>query len=250
MVSKSLHPNIGRNKIGFSALGNELLLLFFKGKRVRCNICSHNFRQFMKDNYLKRENVRCPQCGSLEAGRVLWFYLTNEVLGKKNKNKFLYFSPDPIIIERLDQYKLELESVPSDYFNRINNSNFIKLTGGKYDVIIFVQLLQIVKDEQVAFAELKRLLRTGGFVLIMTLVNWEMDHTYPKPVTDEDKERLKRFYTPGLERVYGSDVAKRLIKAGFDVETIDYADQLGSAAREYYRLGEGAREIIFKCKKL
>jgi SAM-dependent methyltransferase len=234
----------------FSISRKALFNLYLKGGRVRCNICGNNFRHFMRDANLKRENVRCPQCRSLESDRVLWFYLTNEVLGKKNKNRFLYFSPDQFLVEKLKQYTVENDLASSDYFDKLTDSTFEKLPGGKYDVIIFVQLLQIVKDEQAAFAELKRLLRTGGFIIVMTLVNWEMDRTYEKPVTDEDKDRLSQFYSPGLERVYGSDVAKKLIKAGFSVEAVDYVDQLGPAAREYYRLGDGSTNIIFKCKKL
>lgn len=236
-------------KVGFSFPEKFLYALILKGNKVRCNICSHNFRRFLHDSTTKRENVRCPRCSSLEAGRVLWFYLTNEVLGKKNKKRFLYFSPDQLIFEKLQQYKIEIDIESPNYFEKLSDRSFKKNQGGKYDVIIFAHLLQTVKDEQTTFSELKRLLRTGGFVIIMTVVNWEMDRTYEKPVTDEDKDRLKSYYSPGLERVYGADVAKRLVKAGFDVETIDYTYQLGNAARDYYRLGEGTREIIFKCKK-
>jgi DNA-directed RNA polymerase subunit RPC12/RpoP len=239
-----------RKKFDFLFPATFLYGVILKGNKVRCNICGHNFRRFLRDSTTKRENARCPRCSSIEAGRVLWFYLTNEVLGKKNKKRFLYFSPDRLIFEKLKKYNIEIDTESSNYFEKLSDKSFKKNQGGKYDVIIFAHLLQTVKDEQTTFIELLRLLRTGGFVLLMTVVNWEMDRTYEKPVTDEDKERLKSFYSPGLERVYGADVAKRLTKAGFDVETIDYSYQLGIAARDYYRLGEGIREIIFKCKKI
>jgi SAM-dependent methyltransferase len=221
--------------------------LFKQGKgKVRCNVCEKSFSHFLRERH--RENARCPGCGSLESTRVLWFYLSGEVLGKKNKNRFLYFSPEPSLFKKLINRDIELIEKPMGYFDVMNNTES-KLQGSRYDVILFPQVLQFVKEEHVVFTELKRLLRPGGFVVLMTLVNWEMDRTYEKPVTDEDRDRLKRFYEPGLQRVYGADVEKRLIKAGFHVETVDYADQLGSAAREYYRLGDGNREMIFKCKK-
>lgn len=136
-----------------------------------------------------------------------------------------------------------------DYLNNLLTPDFEKLPGSHYDVIIFSQLLQYVQDEQAVFSELKRLLRPGGVVIILTVINWEMERTYENPVTDEDRDRLHKFYEPGLERVYGADFQKRLVKAGFEVEVIDYADQLGYVAREYYRLGDGTREMIIKCKK-
>ena len=218
-----------------------------RGGKVRCNICGKNFNHFNKE--CERLNARCPECCSLESTRTLWFYLSNEVLGKKNKNKFLYFSPEPFLLEKLKQYNIQLEERSYEYFGNLLISGFEKLPGSLYDVIIFSQLLQYVKDEQAVFSELKRLLRPGGFVIILTLINWEMERTYEKPVTEEDRDRLHRYFEPGLERVYGADFQKRLVKAGFGVEAIDYADQLGSVAREYYRLGDGTREMIFKCKK-
>jgi SAM-dependent methyltransferase len=230
-------------------IANALQKFRLKGEKVRCNICGNNFKHFNKDEITKRDNAKCPVCGSLESTRTLWFYLSNEVLGRRNKNKFLYFSPEPAIFEKLTQYKIELGEYNYSYFNDLLVPGFEKLQGSRYDVIIFSHLLQFMKDEQTVFSELKRLLRPGGFVIIISLINWGMDRTYENPVTDEDRDRLHRFFEPGLERVFGADFQKRLSKAGFDVEAVDYADQLGAVAREYYRLGDGAREMIFKCKK-
>ena len=220
-----------------------------KGGKVRCNVCGKNFKHFTKDEFTNRDNARCPGCNSLESTRNLWFYLSNEVLGKKNKNNFLYFSPESVLLEKLKNFNIILDEKQLEYFDRLEKNDYEKLPGSQYDVIIFSHLLQYIKDEQTILGELKRLLRPGGFVIIITHINWEMDRTYENPVTDEDKDRLHLYFEPGLQRVYGSDFQKKLIKAGFVVETIDYAYQLGSVAREYYRLGDGTREMIFKCKK-
>jgi len=218
-----------------------------RGGKVRCNVCGKNFNHFKNEK--KRENARCPECNSLESTRNLWFYLSNEVLGKKNKNKFLFFSPEPALFEKMRNYNIELDVESIEYLDALQKGECEKLTGSRYDVIIFSHLLQYVKDELSVLGELKRLLRPGGFVIIITLINWEMERSYENPVTDEDRDRLHRYFEPGLERVYGADFQKRLVRAGFGVDAVDYADQLGSVAREYYRLGDGTREMIFKCKK-
>jgi SAM-dependent methyltransferase len=232
-----------------SLIKNTFQKFRLKGGKVRCNVCGKNFNHFDKDEVTKRANARCPECNSLESTRTLWFYLSNEVLGKKNKNRFIYFSPELVLLEKLKTFNIELEERSFDYFNNLQNPNFEKLHGSRFDVIIFSHLLQYIKDKQAVFSELKRLLRPGGFVIIMTLINWEMDRTYEKPETEEDIERLHHYFEPGLERVYGSDFQKQLVRAGFEVEVVDYADQLGSVAHDYYQLGNGSREMIFKCKK-
>ena len=220
-----------------------------KGVKYRCNVCGSNYTRFLNYGYAKRENALCPGCGSIESTRTLWFYMTNEVLGKKNKNKFLYFAPEKAILKRLREYDINLDIAEFDYFQLLDSENISKFQGGVYDVIIFSHLIQYVKNDMQAFHELRRLLRPGGFVILQTIINQEMDRTYEHINTLEDRDRLKNFFEPGVESIYGANFHKHLIKAGFKVEVIDYADQLGSDAQSYYRLGNGERELIFKCKK-
>lgn len=221
-----------------------------RGDKVRCNVCGNTFERFRDFGMPKRKNAMCPHCCSLESSRLLWFYLSDEVLGKKNKNRFLYFQPESFIKNRLQEFNLDLSTVSLDYLRNLDQEEkYEKLPGGKADVIIFSHVLEFIADEELVFEELKRLLRPGGFVLIQTIVNWEMDRTYEHPKTTEDKDRLNQYFTPGVERIYGADFKKHLIRAGFSVEMIDYSDQLGIEANKYYCLGDGVREIIFKCKK-
>jgi SAM-dependent methyltransferase len=194
------------------------------------------------------ENIKCPVCSSTDSTRTLWFYLKNEVLGKKNKNKYLWFSPDRIIKKKALKAGIELTIPEKRYMPNCYDENK-KLPGGVFDVIIFSNQLQFLKNDEKALAELRRLLRTGGFVLIQTIVNPEMDRTYEQISTDDDRDRLKKFYEPGIRSMYGINFHKHLSRAGFDVEIINYADRLGEEAIQYYQLGSSYRNTIFKCKK-
>lgn len=198
----------------------------------------------------QRPNALCPVCGSIESTRTLWFYLSNEVLGKKNKRNFLYFSPEKPILDKLKNHEVQMVTANRNYFCRINASNADgKLKGGFFDVILFVHQLQYVDKEDEALTELHRLLRPGGFVLVMTVVNPLMDRTYESPTTDEDKDRLFHYYESGVVRVYGANIKKHLARSGFRVEAINYPEELGPNAQSYYQLGDGSREVIYKCKK-
>lgn len=220
-----------------------------KGEKYRCNICGHNFSRFLPYGYVKRENAMCPGCGAIESSRTLWFYLTNEVLGKKNKNKFLYFAPEKSILNHLKNYTIDLDVLDFSYLAELGSVNFAVKQGGIYDVIIFSHLLEYVNDDILVLSELKRLLRPGGFIILQTIINVAMDRTYEHIETPVDRERLMNFYEPGVKSIYGANFHKHLSKAGFNVELVDFADCLGTAAKAYYQLGNGERELILKCKK-
>jgi SAM-dependent methyltransferase len=148
------------------------------------------------------------------------------------------------------KYDIALTECGLPYLRKLKNSKADeKLPGGKYDVILFSHVLQKIKNEELVFEELKRLLRPGGFALIQTLIDWKMERTYENPKNEEDIDRLKPIFEPGIERIYGANFKKQLVNTGFHVEMIDYADLLGNYAQTYYQLGNGSREIIFKCKK-
>jgi len=182
---------------------------------------------------------------------LLWFYLTSEVLGTKNKNNWLYFSPETSILEKLQNLDVNLTLSSIDYLNRLNSaSQEQKIAGGKQDVILFSHILQYTTDDNLVLEELKRLLRPGGIILLQTVINWEMERTYENPQSSEDKDRLNQYFEPGVKRIYGCDFQKHLMRAGFDVEVINYSERLGEYANQYYQLGDGARELIFKCKKI
>lgn len=241
------------NKSIWQKLEKPLLVVrktIYKGQKVRCNICGNNFSRFLSYKLPYRRNARCPYCHSLEADRVLWFYLTNEIIGKKNKKRFLYIDPQQPILNKLEQLNINVDIESRNTFiNRLIPSNRKKDQGSIYDVVIFSQQLQFIGNEDLVLAELKRLLRTGGIILLQTIVNPNMDRAYENIETAEDRDRLKNFYQPGIKSIYGINLSKQLTKAGFKVEVIDFAQQLGESAIEYYRLGNSSREIIYKCKK-
>ena len=84
----------------------------------------------------------------------------------------------------------------------------------------------------------------------MTLIDWSMEHTFENNTFLKAQERLENFTESDLVRLHGADFAKRLSNGGFHVETIDYVNHFGPKEKEYYSLGNGDREMIFKCTRL
>jgi hypothetical protein len=84
--------------------------------------------------------------------------------------------------------------------------------------VIANHVLEHVADESRALAEIRRVLRPGGWAMLAVPIAHKLDHTREDPsvVAPESRERL--FGQSDHLRLYGRDYAQRLARAGFSVE--------------------------------
>lgn len=78
-----------------------LTRLRYRGNKYTCPICGYHAKTFLPAGlYAKRENEKCPSCGSLTRHRHVWLFL-EEYLKEKKAVNILHFSPEKPIAERL-----------------------------------------------------------------------------------------------------------------------------------------------------
>lgn len=249
-IYKKLFPE--KIRINIRLKFSKLIHIFYLGNRFYCNCCNKSFRKFLPKGNVRRENAKCPYCGSLERTRLLLFYLKNETeIFQSQDLKLLHFAPEQPIFDILK--KLNIEYVDGD-INPSFARNIIDITAIPYpenyfDFIICAHVLGHVPDEGKAIEELFRVTKKNGMVLVMTLLNLGAEKTYENPEIVAGKERLAVYGEPDLCRLHGQDFETRLQKGGFTVDRVDYRMKLPPEIAETYRLGDGRREIIFKCTK-
>lgn len=249
-IYKKLLPEKFRINIRFQL--SKLTYFFYLGNQFYCNCCNKSFRKFLPKGNVKRENAQCPYCGSLERTRLLLLYLQNETgLFRKNAFKLLHFAPENALFSIFKE--LNIEYIDGD-INPAYARNTIDITAIDYpdnyfDLIICSHVLGHVPDEQKAIKELRRVLKSDGTALIMTLLNLSSKETYEDSEITTAKDKLAFYGEPDLCRLHGLDFGDRLQQQGFHVERIDYRGRLSKEVVEKYRLGDGQREIIFKCTK-
>ena len=124
----------------------------------------------------------------------------------------------------------------------------MKLPDNTYDVVICNHVLEHVKDANVAMKEIYRVLKNGGFAILLVPIKMDID-TFEDPTITDPKERERLFGQYDHVRQFGRDYTKYIAKAGF----IPIADDL------YYNLGEKVNimhlarkdeELIYGGKKL
>lgn len=230
--------------------------LLYLGKGKQCPLCGCQRRKFLPYGYVtSRENALCPNCLSLERHRLLWLWLVRESdigRGAMALPKMLHIAPEVALMRKFkkmyastpDRYvTADLESPLADMHFDVQQ---IPLEAESFDAIICNHIMEHVEDDGKALRELYRILRRGGWGVILSPVELEREKTFEDDTITDPAERTRIFGQYDHRRIYGRDYAARLREAGFEVYDIDYKNELSKAEQELYALPTDHLYIVCK----
>ena len=231
--------------------------LLYLGKGKQCPLCGCQRRKFLPYGYVtSRENALCPNCLSLERHRLLWLWLVRESdigRGAMALPRLLHIAPEVALMRKFrkmyastpDRYvTADLESPLADMHFDVQQ---IPLEAESFDAIICNHIMEHVEDDGKALRELYRILRRGGWGVILSPVELEREKTFEDDTITDRAERTRIFGQYDHRRIYGRDYAERLREAGFEVYDIDYKNELSKAEQELYALP--ADHLYIVCKQ-
>lgn len=195
----------------------------------------------------KRKRVYCPVCGSLERHRLLWLYFKNETPLFRDRLRMLHVAPENCFVRRfrrrfgLDYLSIDLKSPLAD---RKMDLCRLELEDESFDVFYAGHVLEHVPDDRRALTEIRRVLKPGGWAVIMVPVSGET--TVEDASVTDPAERKARYGEADHVRSYGADFTQRLEQCGFRVREVDYAR--GVNRFRFYRLGL-CLDTIYHCTK-
>lgn len=223
---------------------------FYAGNSVCCPICGHSYRKFLPYGYVHtRDNALCPSCMSLERHRLLWLYIERETDLLSAHYKMLHIAPEKCYMDRFteamgtDYITADLESPLARIKLDIQN---IQYPDCSFDVIFCNHILEHVGDDRKAIGELYRVMRYGGWGIVLSPINTNRATTYEDPAIVTPADRSRAYGQHDHLRDYGLDFPDRLRDAGFEVECIDYSAQLTADERKRYGL---RNDTIFRVTK-
>ena len=230
--------------------------LLYVGRGKECPMCGCRRRKFLPYGYVEqRDNALCPNCLSLERHRLLWLYLERETDLLTARPRLLHAAPEVALMRKFKKlYKdspqqyvtADLESPLADMHFDIQQ---IPLADGEFDVVICNHIMEHVEDDLRAMRELCRILRPGGWGIILSPVDLARETTFEDDSIIDPDERTRIFGQYDHRRIYGRDYADRLAAAGFDVEEWDYRAEFSKAEQELYALPEDHIYIVRKPAK-
>jgi SAM-dependent methyltransferase len=219
-----------------------------RGAAVRCPLCGHDFDRFR--NAWNRPDALCWRCGAHERHRAQWLLFERRPELLAGARSLLHFSPEWCLRRRLSAIPglryVTTDLDPAQAADLRLDVTALDLPDDSFDAVICSPVLEHVPDDRAAMRELHRVTAPGGFTLVMVPLALDRAQTYEDPSITAPDERLRAFLQHDHVRLYAPDIADRLRAAGFAVEIVDTAGELGpdQAARH----GLLASDLIFLCR--
>jgi SAM-dependent methyltransferase len=191
---------------------------------LECPMCRHiGLFQWFGDP--PRRDARCPGCGSLERHRLLklWFD-ANEA--RLRGGTALHFAPEQSVMRifkpAAGRY-VTADIDPSRADVVLNIEDMGSQADGSYDWIVCSHVLEHVDDKK-ALAELRRILKPGGLLIVMIPMVEGWTTTLEDPDVLSATDRSRYFGQWDHVRYYGADVRERISAAGFKLEEYTAAE--------------------------
>ena len=226
---------------------------FLRGSAFTCPVCGRSFRRLLPYGYVEqRENALCPSCLSLERHRLLWLWLQRETDLFRTMPRLLHVAPEVCLMRHLKpRYRTcperyvtaDLESPLADLHFDVQS---IPLPDASFDVLLCNHLLEHVADDGRALREFYRILKPGGWGVLLCPVDYGRAETFEDDTVTDPGERTRLFGQYDHRRVYGRDYALRLQRAGFEACEVDYAARLEPGERCRYALAGDRLYIVRK----
>jgi len=231
----------------------------YEGNSVECPACGATFRIFIPAGNPLRENAKCPQCESVERGRLMWLYMTEatHLFIGNSVIRLLHFAPEKIFYEKFSRLR-DLEYIPCDLcpekyiFGGKKKVAKVDITripfdDQSFDIILCSHVLEHIPDDALAMSELYRVMKPGGWGIFQVPIDHTMEKTYEDFSITTTEGRKKAFGQSDHVRRYGTDYKERLEEAGFKVTVDDFVKKYTDM--EHFRYGLDKTELIYRCDK-
>ncbi len=221
----------------------------FRAGLLTCPVCSATASRFRPFGLAGRKNAVCPRCGSVERHRFLWLYLQSKGLMSR-RQRVLHTAPERCFEPRFRALR-RWRYTTIDRFDPIADLHAdltdIPLADGSFDGLISSHVLEHIPDDGRAMAELARIIRPGGWALILVPFDPKRSQTDEGRHVTDPAERLARFGHPYHYRTPGADYPDRLRSAGFEVSVSSSKDFLTPHQRRKFRIN---RNYLFDCRRI
>lgn len=236
---------------------------------LRCRVCGSRIRRLYDSGYdfavlerlqvvggMKRPADRCPVCHATARERLIWFYLSGADGGGPRLNpaaRIAHFAPEKGLTKVLrgdpSRYSA-FDYAPGRYrhlrdVHRADLSQ-LEVADGSFDFVMANHVIEHVPDHVRALAEIRRVLRSGGFAILQVPISLTIPATLTAPLDATPPEREAMLGQHDHLRLFNeADYVASLEAAGFAVERYHAFDAAGAEAKRWQL---DPLETLFICR--
>jgi len=201
---------------------------------------------------LNFDACNCPFCLSTDRERLYLLFLSS-ILKKSSENptKVLDFAPSESFSKAIKKYK-SVTYTSADFYRddvdiQIDICDMHELQSGQFDIVICSHILEHVTSPEKAFSELLRVLKPGGFAIIMVPLFWDVIETIENPGYNTEELRNKYYGQGDHVRLFAKpDFLNRISQAGFRIETLD-SSAFDKVELKKYAIADNS--VLYVCYK-
>ena len=196
----------------------------------------------------------CPQCGASDRSRLYALYLEKRLpeMGAGGSTvRLLDIAPDKNLAAWIRKYpfisyrSVDLAAEKAD--DRADVTRMELYTDGRFDIVICSHVLEHVTDDRQAISEIYRVLRTGGFAIIMVPIKLNLQEDLENPAWTSEAERWKYYGQNDHVRMYSkTGFVAKLTAGGFTVRQLG-AEYFGSEV--FKKNGIHPRSVLYLVEK-
>jgi SAM-dependent methyltransferase len=250
-------------------LKRAINLPHYLGTKYECPVCGVGLRAFKpmwksywrdaakfgpihpasKMETLNLESFTCPRCDAFDRERLMAIYL-DQVFAKFDHNRayrLVEFAPGDALQKKLRRYPFvvyhsaDLSRKTVD--ENVDLTQMVRYGDASIDILLCSHVLEHIREDRQAMSEIRRVLRSDGFALILVPLVVGVDETHEDPSIESEAQRWKYFGMGDHVRQYGKrDFLARLKSSGLRVEQLG-VEHFG--AEVFQRAGIAENSVLY-----
>lgn len=216
-----------------------------------CPICGSEFPIFLPFGHPIRENAQCPVCNSLERDRASYLFLKEQTDIFNKKVSILHFAPEKSLSKRfkenesIDYLPVDINPEMENVVEKMDIQN-IERPDNSFDMVYCSHVLEHVPNDNKAMSEIYRVIKPGGFAMIMVPLDPSLSKTLEDPSYNTPELRTKYYGQHDHLRYYGPDFPNKLEDVGFKVSSNFYETKNEEYLNKY---GLKTYHYMYMCSK-
>lgn len=194
------------------------------------NASKYGYAHFGQGETINTRNYSCPNCGASDRERLFALYIgewCKTLTSRRLKRpSLLHFAPEPALLRYLRELDIfdyrTADLLDKDVDDQIDITQLDIYTSGSFDSFICSHVLEHVQHDMQAMKELHRILKPGGWGILMAPIVPYLDQTVEDPGVITEADRWRLFGQGDHVRLYAKqDYLHRITDTGFNIKHLD-----------------------------